>query len=799
MMGTNVQDSNERSTHKETVQTNIVAKKDTEPLIIKKLDEVVVNRIAAGEIIHRPANAIKELLENSLDAGSTSINVVAKAGGLKVLQISDNGCGIKREDLSIVCERFTTSKLSDFEDLKSIATFGFRGEALASITHVAHVTISTRTKSAKCAFRATYSDGRLVSNKSDNTPEPKPCAGNPGTTILVEDLFYNMTVRRKALRSAPEEYAKIVEVISRYAVHNSGVAFSVKKQGEMSVDMRTSERSSRLDNIRTIYGAKLAKELLPISKYDSELQMSLTGLVSNANYSVKKGTFIFFINHRLVDCGTLKKGVETIYALHLPKNAHPFVYISIELPPQSIDVNVHPTKQEVHFLNEESVVEAIQNVLTDALLAADKSRTYYAQTRLTGSVVDEHHNVPTQEKHYVATKPYENKMIRTDASSQTLDAFVKANPSLSTSQFTCTEMETTLQELDCCDAYLGMDHHSGSEGAALSNKRIKLAKGTLDKRGKSVEGHSCTTNSQTSIGSTTATERPRCVVRLSSVLQLRSEITQACNAGILDMFRKHTFVGIVKYHLALIQYKTKLYLVNTTALSKALFYQLVFKDFQNFGSIRLSTPADIKILLDLALSDPTSGFSEEEYGSSEHMIANVYEELMSKRGILLEYFSIEITDEGKLSSLPLILKDYEPDFHRLPMFILRLATEVEWSSEEDCFRTLANEICIFYQFRQSLRSPARRSEPDEETLSSQHSISDQETMLTTEAPEVDNTTNDTEGLSGSAGTNSWQWIVEHVLYPSFKRHLQPPSTFKDDETIVLLADLPDLYRVFERC
>lgn len=192
------------------------------PKRIKALDPQLVNRIAAGEIIQRPFNALKELIENCLDAGSTNISMQIKEGGLKLIQIQDNGCGIDKEDLKIVCERFTTSKLKEFDDLKTINTFGFRGEALASISHVSRLTIVSRTAKSPCAYKAQYADGKLVGSI-------KPCASAYiGTQIVVEDLFYNSSIRRNALRNSSEEFAKINETVSRYALHNYHVAFFFK-------------------------------------------------------------------------------------------------------------------------------------------------------------------------------------------------------------------------------------------------------------------------------------------------------------------------------------------------------------------------------------------------------------------------------------------------------------------------------------------------------------------------------------------------------------------------------------------
>jgi DNA mismatch repair protein MutL len=398
--------------------------------VIRKLEETVINRIAAGEVVQRPSAAIKELIENSLDAGSTAITIVVKGGGLNLLQIQDNGHGIRKEDLDIVCERFTTSKLSTFEDLQSIATFGFRGEALASITHVAHVTILTKTKSSPCAYKAKYLDGKLAPQKVGEKAEPKACAGVQGTTITVEDLFYNMPTRKQAFKNPAEEYQRILDVVTKYSIRygDSGVSFTCKKHGSAVPDLHTpvsTPASGTLENIRIAYGSNLARELIDFNvehKGDaadastsavlanganeaSALQVSITGKVSNANYSTKKATYVFFINNRLVECPAIRKTIEGVYADILPRHTFPFVYLSIRyttdfilhaafrlfltvtcvfqrMPPEDLDVNVHPTKKEVHFLHEEALLQVIYEQLSHTLRSSNDSRSLQVQTTL---------------------------------------------------------------------------------------------------------------------------------------------------------------------------------------------------------------------------------------------------------------------------------------------------------------------------------------------------------------------------------------------------------------------------------
>ena len=266
------------------------------------LSPAVVNRIAAGEVIHRPASALKELLENAVDARATKVAVQLRDGGLHTLQITDNGCGIRVADYPILCERFTTSKLQEYSDLRDIATFGFRGEALASITHVAHVSITSMVRGAQCAYKASFSDGRMINplNAADTAVSPKPCAGVQGTVVHVEDLFYNVPIRRTALRNAhSEEYARCLDVLCKYAVHYAGrVSLSCKKIGQNKLDLNTPLNATTVDNIRSIYGASIAKELLPLQLrldavaclargIESSL-LHVDGWVSNANYSQKK-------------------------------------------------------------------------------------------------------------------------------------------------------------------------------------------------------------------------------------------------------------------------------------------------------------------------------------------------------------------------------------------------------------------------------------------------------------------------------------------------------------------------------
>uniref|UniRef100_A0A8C5H9V4 DNA mismatch repair protein MLH1 n=1 Tax=Gouania willdenowi TaxID=441366 RepID=A0A8C5H9V4_GOUWI len=680
--------------------------------IIRRLDETVVNRIAAGEIIQRPANAVKELMENCLDAKSTTIQVTVKDGGLKLLQIQDNGSGIRKEDMEIVCERFTTSKLQTFEDLSSISTYGFRGEALASISHVAHVTITTKTADAKCAYRANYSDGKLKG-------PPKPCAGNQGTQILVEDLFYNVSTRRKALKSPSDEYSRIVEVVSRYAIHNSGRSFSVKKQGETVADVRTLPNASVVDNIRGVFGNAVSRELIEVGCEDQKLAFKIKGYISNANYSVKRCILILFINHRLVESSALKKAIETVYAAYLPKNTHPFLYLSLEIAPQNVDVNVHPTKHEVHFLHEDSVIESIQKHIESKLLGSNSSRTYFTQTLLPGlSVTGSSEATSSKTSTDPTERIYAHQMVRTDCRAQKLDAFLQPKEKTLTSAdpeqpgSSCGRTTTTSKPVamdDVIDA--DMLEALAEEEAVVPKSKDKISIDAHRKRPRAEQSEQQKTEEDEE--ATAAATPKRRVIKLSSIKELRAEVTENAHKGLQEMLHSHSFVGCVNPQWTLVQHHTKLYLLNTSKLSQELFYQILIYDFGNFGVLRLSTPASLYELAMLALDSDESGWTEED-GPKEGLAQYIVDFLKKKAELLEDYFSMEIDQDGNLTGLPILLEKYTPILEGLPMFILRLATEVNWDNEKDCFRDFSRECSMFYSIRKQYILEA---EPAEEQVS----------------------------------------------------------------------------------
>ncbi|KAI1650714.1 DNA mismatch repair protein MutL [Daldinia loculata] len=622
------------------------------PRRIKALDPDVVNKIAAGEIIVAPVHALKELIENAVDAGSTSLEVLVKDGGLKLLQITDNGHGINKEDLPILCERFTTSKLKKFEDLSNICTYGFRGEALASISHIAHLTVTTRTKDSNCSWRAHFDGGKLSPAKPGQQPDPKPIAGRIGTQISVEDLFYNVPTRRKAFRSASDEYNKIIDMVGRYAIHCSGVAFSCKKHGDSGTSITVQQQASTIDRIRQIHGSTVASELIEFAASDDRWGFKASGWATNANYHIKKTTLLLFINHRSVDSSNIKKAVEQTYSAFLPKNGHPFVYLSLEIDPQRVDVNVHPTKKEVNFLNEDEIIQCICENIRDKLAAVDTSRTFFTQTLLPGSMLSDT-SQPDVNSSSVKTpggprkalvRPDERNMVRTDASLRKITSmFSAASPSPAT--------------------------------RTSSNAAPDIAQEPVYE----------------------ITDREPILCRLTSVRELRSAVRDDMHHELTEIFANHTFVGIVdeRRRLAAIQGGVKLFLIDYGRACFEYFYQVGLTDFGNFGVIKFQPALDLREVLKIAAEQEKAAAPDDEFDVGD-VVDTVAEQLIERREMLLEYFNFDISPAGELSSMPLLLKGYTPSMAKLPQFLLRLGPHVNWTDEKLCFETFLKELATFY-------------------------------------------------------------------------------------------------------
>jgi DNA mismatch repair protein MutL len=325
---------------------------------IRILPEDIASQIAAGEVVERPASVVKELLENSLDANATHITITVEGAGKGLIEVADNGTGITAEDLPLAVTRHATSKLSSAEDLFCIETLGFRGEALASIGSVSRMSITSRPKAAEM--------GMLLQVDGGQTQKPQSIGAPAGTVIRVEDLFYNVPARLKFLKTDRTERRQIDTLVTRYALAYPNVRFQLRHGGRIS--LQTSGNGDRREVFSTLYGVEVGKQMIGVLAQDDNL--SITGFTSPTSLTrSNRREIVFFINGRPIQDVALTTALVQAYHTMLMVGRYPIAVLFLEMPPEWVDVNVHPTKAEVRFQDRDSVFRGIGRAVRRALLA----------------------------------------------------------------------------------------------------------------------------------------------------------------------------------------------------------------------------------------------------------------------------------------------------------------------------------------------------------------------------------------------------------------------------------------------
>ncbi len=324
--------------------------------LIHVLDEVTANQIAAGEVVERPVNAVKEMVENAVDAGATDIEVEIADGGMTYIRVTDNGSGMSMEDAKLSIVRHATSKISSVENIYHIASLGFRGEALASISSVSRTAITTR--------RPDDVEGTVVEVVGGEVTEVKSIGAPSGTTIEVRDLFYNVPARKKFLKSERTESSRINAMMGKLALANPDISFRLINNGRSVLE--TPGNGRLLDAISALYGTKVAGEMLPVAgSTDSAVMEGLISKPSLLKSSRQYQTLI--INRRVIESSAVAKAVDNAYHSLLPKNGQPILVLSFQVPPESIDVNVHPQKREIKFADEQSIFRLVYHGVLETL------------------------------------------------------------------------------------------------------------------------------------------------------------------------------------------------------------------------------------------------------------------------------------------------------------------------------------------------------------------------------------------------------------------------------------------------
>ncbi len=326
--------------------------------MIKVLDQHTIDKIAAGEVIERPSSVVKELVENSIDSGATRITVEIKDGGISMIRVTDNGSGIDAEDVRKAYLSHATSKLDNIDDLLSISSLGFRGEALSTIAAVSKVEMVTKTHSALTGTRYEIQGGKEIELKEVGAPD--------GTTIITRDLFFNTPARLKFLKSNMTEGSYINDLMSHIALSNPEIKIKVISNGKTIIDTQGDGRLK--ETIYSLYGKEITKGLLEVDYSSDEEDIKVTGYIGKPYLSKGNRSFEnYFVNKRYIKSAVVNRAIEEAYKTHIMQHKFPFTALFLQLPPYMVDVNVHPAKREFRFDNERALFSAVFHAVSEAL------------------------------------------------------------------------------------------------------------------------------------------------------------------------------------------------------------------------------------------------------------------------------------------------------------------------------------------------------------------------------------------------------------------------------------------------
>ncbi len=368
--------------------------------IIHVLDQNTINKIAAGEVIERPASVVKELLENAIDAKATAITVEIREGGIGFIRVTDNGCGIAKEDLPLAFLRHSTSKIRSVEDLFTVSSLGFRGEALSSIAAVAQVEVITKTADHLTGSRYQIEGGAEKSMEEIGAPD--------GTTFIARNLFYNTPVRRKFLKTPVTEGAHVADLVEKIALSHPEISIRFIQNNQNK--LHTSGNHNLKDIVYTIYGREITANLLAL-EHKTEV-ISISGLIGKPVIARSNRNFEnYFINGRYIKSGIICKAIEEAYKPFMMQHKYPFTMLHISIEPEYLDVNVHPTKMELRFRDGEAIFCQIRDAISDALMHKELIPEVILDEKKKREEEARELRKLTQEKRIPIPEPFEKKRL----------------------------------------------------------------------------------------------------------------------------------------------------------------------------------------------------------------------------------------------------------------------------------------------------------------------------------------------------------------------------------------------------